>query len=122
MKSTGYELAASGAAVGVIIAFVGGLVIVGALIWAVRFGIKVRRREPGPPAPAEQPTPPPSGAVYETRETREPDEVPQAGREGERLRPHDLHASGSKTAEDQPRPRWDSGSSGSFGSGGSGST
>ncbi|MFF1449245.1 DUF6479 family protein [Streptomyces sp. NPDC058274] len=122
MNATGYELAASGAAVGVIIAFVGGLIIAGALIWAVRFGIKVRRREPGPPTPAEQPTLPQSGAVYETREAREPDEVPQAGQEGERLRPNNMHAAGSKTAEDQPRPRWESGSSGSFGSGGPGST
>ncbi|MET7595654.1 DUF6479 family protein [Streptomyces sp. NPDC004082] len=124
MKATGYELAVfKDAAFGVMGAFVGGLIIAGALIWAVRLGIKTRRREPAPPKPEEQPKLPPTGPVHETRETREPNEVPRAGSEGERLRPQQVHQSGSRTAdEEQPRPRWESGSSGSFGSGGSGST
>jgi hypothetical protein len=115
-------VAVSDAAVGSIGAFVGGLVIVGVLVWAVRLGIRSRRGEPRPPRPEEQPRMPESGPVGEVRERREPDEVPQAADESERLRPHDLHASGSKRGENQERPRWDPGSSGSFGGGGPGRT
>ncbi|MET7854746.1 DUF6479 family protein [Streptomyces avermitilis] len=120
MNTTHYEAVASNAAFGMFAAFIGGLVIVGALVWAVRFGTKVRRREPGPPRRDEQPTLPESGPVHETRQRREPDEVPRAGNESERLTPHDLHASGSRPSENQQRPRWDEGSGGSFGSGGPG--
>ncbi|BCL31321.1 hypothetical protein GCM10017557_61800 [Streptomyces aurantiacus] len=115
-------MAVSDAAVGSIGAFVGGLVIVGVLVWAVRLGIKSRRGQPRPPRPEEQPRRPESGPVQEAREMREPDEVPRAADESERLSPHDLHASGSKRGENQDRPRWDSGSSGSFGGGGPGRT
>ncbi|MFB9505002.1 DUF6479 family protein [Streptomyces aurantiacus] len=115
-------VAVSDAAVGSIGAFVGGLVIVGVLVWAVRLGIKSRRGQPRPPRPEEQPRRPESGPVQEAREMREPDEVPRAADESERLSPHDLHASGSKRGENQDRPRWDSGSSGSFGGGGPGRT
>ncbi|MFF6996814.1 DUF6479 family protein [Streptomyces sp. NPDC008313] len=117
-----YEAVTSSVGFGVIGAFVGGLVIVAALIWAVRLGVRTRRREPGPPRHDQQPRMPRSGPVHETRERREPDEVPRAADESERLTPHDLHASGSRRSEDQERPRWDSGSSGSFGGGGPGST
>ncbi|MPY57865.1 hypothetical protein FNH08_12015 [Streptomyces spongiae] len=111
-----YEAAATNAG-GVTAILVAGLVLVGALVWAVRFGMKTRRREPGPPGRGEHPTLPESGPVHETRQMREPDEVPRAGDESERLRPHDLHASGSKPSEDQTRRRWAPGSSGSFGGG-----
>jgi len=115
-------MAASDAAWGMIGAFLGGLVIAGALVWAIRLGTKVRRREPGPPRPSDRPNRPPSGPVMESREMREPDELPHAEDEGERLTPHEIHSSGSKRSEDQKRPRWSRGSSGSFGSGGSGAT
>ncbi|MEU6097171.1 DUF6479 family protein [Streptomyces sp. NPDC047079] len=115
-------LAASNAAWAVLGAFLGGLVIAGALIWAVRLGIRVRRREPAPPRPSEQPKPPPGGPVMESREVREPNEVPRAEDESERLTPHELHSTGTKRSEGQQRPRWSGGSGGSFGSGGSGTT
>lgn len=91
-------------------------------MWAVRLGISVRRQEPAPPRPADHPTLPPSGPVMESREMREPDEVPRAGDGGRRLTPYEIHASGTKRSGHQKRPRWSPGSSGSFGSGGSGAT
>ncbi|WP_367038899.1 DUF6479 family protein [Streptomyces sp. Je 1-332] len=117
-----HVLAVSGAALGVIAAFVGGLVLVGALLWAFWLGNRVRRREPRPPRPEEQPKLPDSGPVHEIREMREPDEVPHAQDESERLRPENLHASGTKRSENQKRRRWSPGSSGSFGGGGPGKT
>jgi hypothetical protein len=122
MSGEFYDLAASGAAVGVIAAFLGGLILVGALLWAFWLGNKVRKREPRPPRPDEQPKLPESGPVQEVREMREPDEVPHAKDESERLRPQNLHASGSKRSEDQEPRRWSPGSSGSFGGGGPGKT
>lgn len=102
-------------------AFVGGLVIAGALIWAVQFGMRVRDRELPRPLPDEQPHLPEGGAVREMREMREADEVPHAvGKE--RLTPYELHKSGTRTGKDQHRKRWLPGSSGSFGSGGIGHT
>jgi hypothetical protein len=115
-------MAASDQAWGTLGAFIGGLVLVGALVWAVRLGMKVRRREPRRPRPEEQPKLPASGPVGEIREVREPDEVPKTSDEGERLRPQNMHPSASKRSEDQDVPRWESGSSGSFGSGGPGKT
>ncbi|MFD7706323.1 DUF6479 family protein [Streptomyces sp. NPDC059785] len=124
MMATEYELAVSNHAWAVLIAFVCGLIIAGALIWAVRMGIDVRRREPAPPRPDEQPRLPDGGPIGETLETREPDEIPVAGDESERLRPNNLHPWPTKRADEQPagRPRWDRGSSGSFGGGGPGRT
>ncbi|MGP4046944.1 DUF6479 family protein [Streptomyces sp. 2A115] len=113
-------MAASNAALGAIGAFVGGLIIAGALVWAVRLGIKVRKGESEPPKPQEQPRLPDSGPVHETREMREPDEVPRAADESERLTPHEIHPSGTKRSEKQEPPRWSRGSSGSFGGGGPG--
>ncbi|MFF1628150.1 DUF6479 family protein [Streptomyces sp. NPDC058272] len=121
---SGEMTASSGLAVGAL-PLVAGLVVVCALIWAVRLGIKVRRREAAPPRPDEQPRLPESGPVHEVREVREPDEVPQAHDESERLTPHQLSGggtSGSKRSEDQTRRRWSRGSGGSFGSGGPGAT
>lgn len=106
------DLAASGAAMGLVVAFAGGLVIVALLVWAVRLGINVRKREPAPPRPDEQPRLPESGAVGEIREQREPDEVPR-NPDGERLLPHNLHHSASRRSENQERPRWNEGSGGS---------
>ncbi|MEW1643953.1 MULTISPECIES: DUF6479 family protein [unclassified Streptomyces] len=104
------ELALSGAAVGLMVAVACGLVIVAVLVWAVRLGITVREREPDPPLPEEQPGLPETGAVREVRERREPDEVPRTGDGGERLRPHEIHRSGSRRSDNQDRPRWDTGS------------
>ncbi len=118
----GQVLAASGDVLNVIAAFAGGLIVSGLLIWAVRFGMTVRRAESDPPRPEEQPRLPESGPVHEERERREPDEVPHASQESERLMPHNLHSSGTRRGEDQSRPRWAPGNSGSFGSGGSGRT
>ena len=56
-----------------------GVIVAGALIWAVRLGMSVRDREPAPPRPDEQPHLPDGGPVLEEREVREPEEVPHAG-------------------------------------------
>ncbi|SOE59112.1 hypothetical protein SAMN05446589_1480 [Streptomyces sp. OV198] len=119
-RSAIHYVAVSDAAIGTIGAFVGGLVVAGVLMWAVSLGVKIRRREPRRPRPDEQPREPESGPVREVREVREPDEVPKAADESERLRPHNLHASGSKRGENQDVPRWVRGSSGSVGGGGPG--
>jgi hypothetical protein len=122
MDDTSVYLALSAStAFGVVAVLVAGIVITGALIWAVRLGIGVRRRESRPPRPGEQPTMPASGRVGGTQEMRAPNEMPRAGRDGERLTPHDLDPTGGAPSENQQRPRWNSGSSGSFGSGGTGS-
>ncbi|MFE1285700.1 DUF6479 family protein [Streptomyces sp. NPDC058751] len=110
----------SSAASGTLVALLGGLVLVGVLVWAVGLGMRARRRKPGPPKPHEQPTLPQSGPAHETSQIREPNEVPRAGDEGERLSPHQLGGPGSRRSDRQERPRWDSGSGGSFGSGGPG--
>lgn len=122
MQMTSYEAAAASSVFGVVAVLVGGLVITGALIWAVRLGIEVRRGEPRPPRRGEQPTRPASAADHEAREMREPDEMPRAGDASERLTPHELNPSGTKRSDDQSRPRWNSGSGGSFGGGGPGRT
>jgi hypothetical protein len=115
---------ASDAAFGVILAFVGGLVIAGVLVWMVRLGIKKRRAEPGPPRPGSHPVRPGPAHAEETREIREPNEVPRAAGDEERLTPHDLGPGSKRSARSDSgnRPRWNRDSSGSFGSGGPGST
>ncbi len=62
--------------------FLGGLLIAGALVWAIHFGMKVRDQESPRPLPEEQPHLPAGGAVHEMREMREPDEMPIATKEG----------------------------------------
>ncbi|MFG3024309.1 DUF6479 family protein [Streptomyces sp. NPDC048254] len=101
--------ASSGVAVG-ILPLAAGLILVVALIWAVRLGIRVRRRESAAPRPEEQPRLPETGPTREVQEMREPDEVPHAKDERERLTPHQLSGGGSsgKRSEDQRRRRWDS--------------
>ncbi|MER6981005.1 DUF6479 family protein [Streptomyces carpinensis] len=122
MDTIGYEAAAASSTFGAVVIVVGGLVLVGVLIWAVRLGIRVKQREPRTPRGGEHPTLPDSGPVHETRQRREPDEVPRAEETGRRLTPHELGSTGSRRSGDQTRPRWDRGSSGSFGSGGPGGT
>ncbi|MFK4144683.1 DUF6479 family protein [Streptomyces sp. NPDC004065] len=122
MDTTRYEAAAAGSAFGGVVIVVGGLVIAAALIWAVRLGIGVKQREPRTPRGGEHPTRPESGPAHETRQRREPDEVPRAEETGRRLTPHELGSSGSRRSQEQTRPRWEDGTGGSFGSGGPGGT
>ncbi|MHC3469891.1 DUF6479 family protein [Streptomyces sp. 7R007] len=120
MNIASLDIAASSAsAMGLVAA---GVVIVVVLIGAFIVGARVRRREPAPPHPDEQPRLPADGPVREVRENREPDEVP---RSDHRLTPHELPNHGnspSRSAPHRQRPRWNEGSSGSFGSGGPGSS
>ncbi|MBL1104063.1 hypothetical protein JK361_05490 [Streptomyces sp. 5-8] len=117
-----YEAAAGVQVFGYIVILVVGVACAAGLIWAFRMGFKVRRREPGPPRPEEQPRMPSTGPVRETLEMREPDEVPRAAGDGERLTPYQVGNVGSRRAEDQRRMRWSPGSGGSFGGGGGGRT
>ncbi|PTM93128.1 hypothetical protein C7821_108256 [Streptomyces sp. VMFN-G11Ma] len=97
-----------------------GVVIVALLIGAFWMGARIRRREPAPPRPDEQPKMPEGGPVREVLENREPDEVP---RSDHRLTPHELPGHGNsptRTGSEKGRRRWSEGGSGSFGSGGSG--
>ena len=116
------ELAASDWLRGGIAPLVAGILITGALVWAVRFGMKVRRMELPPPTPEEQPHLPASGAVHEEREMREPDEVPRMANGDRPLTPYEVGNVSSKRSHDQHRRRWTPGSGGSFGSGGPGRT
>ncbi|MEV0689313.1 DUF6479 family protein [Streptomyces sp. NPDC050388] len=121
MNATSYELlAASQQILSLLAAFVGGLVVAGALVWAVLVGMKVMDQEERRPSPEDQPKLPETGAVHEMREMREPDEVPVVSRDGERLMPYQLRHSATRTGKDQQRRRWLPGSSGGFGSGGPG--
>jgi hypothetical protein len=122
MGANNLEVIAASAVWNSVGAFVGGLVIVFALVWAVRLGIGVRRRESRPPRTTEQPKLPATGAVHEIQEEREPDEVPHAASDGHRLMPYELHAASTKRSDDQRHRRWSPGSSGGFGSGGPGHT
>jgi Family of unknown function (DUF6479) len=118
MNSASMDIAAStAAAMGLIAA---GVVIVALLIGAFWLGARIRRREPGPPRPEEQPRVPDEGPVREVLENREPDEVPRSDR---RLTPHELPGLGNsptRPGRGKGRRRWSEGSSGSFGSGGPG--
>jgi hypothetical protein len=119
MNTAWMEMAAGRGALGVGLA-VAGVVVVALLIGAFFLGSRIRRREPGPPDPAQQPRLPDSGPVRESHESREPDEVP---RSDHRVLPHEQPAHGnvpSRSAPQRERPRWNEGSSGSFGSGGPG--
>src|SRR5689334_991550 len=111
MNIASNELIAASSSLNAGAAFIGGLVIAGALVWAVRMGIRVRNLESPPPTPEEQPKLPATGAVHEEREMREPDEVPHAADESERLMPYNMHSAGTKHADDQHRKRWQPGSS-----------
>ncbi|MFE0508793.1 DUF6479 family protein [Streptomyces sp. NPDC058964] len=112
-----HESIASASAAGVVAVLALGILITGALVWAVRLGITVRRREPAAPRRGTHPTLPDSGPVREEREMREPDEVPRTGNGARRLTPHELRHSASRRSDDQNRPRWKPGSGGSFGGG-----
>ncbi|MBD9735165.1 MULTISPECIES: DUF6479 family protein [unclassified Streptomyces] len=120
MSTATYEVLAAGQDVlNVVAAFIGGLVVAGALIWAVRVGMRVMDTEEHRPSPEEQPRLPDGGAVHEMREMREPDEVPRS-QGGERIMPHEFHRAATRTGKDQSPRRWSPGSSGGFGSGGPG--
>ncbi|MFI6010197.1 DUF6479 family protein [Streptomyces sp. NPDC051243] len=112
------DIAAEGAlGIGLIVV---GLAVVALLIGAFVLGARIRRREPPPPRPEEQPDVPKDGPVREVRENREPAEVPRSDR---RLTPHELPAHGNVPSRSSPskrRRRWSEGGSGSFGSGGPG--
>ncbi|GAB2735159.1 DUF6479 family protein [Streptomyces bullii] len=120
--STATNLLAASAdhAFAVTVAFIGGLVIACALIWAVRVGMRVMDTDTHHPSPEEQPHLPEGGPIREIREMREPDEVPVVTDDNQRLLPHELHRAQTRTGKDQHRRRWTPGSSGSFGSGGLG--
>lgn len=108
-----------------VVPFVVGLVIALALIWAVWMGIRFRRREPGPPDPADQPKLPRTGPVEEVREMREPDEMPHTDDGGSRLPPHELPGfgnAGSKRSTDQRPRHWSRDGGDAAGSGGPGRT
>ncbi|MFF5341860.1 DUF6479 family protein [Streptomyces althioticus] len=114
------QLAASDHQWGLIAAFIGGIIVAGALVWAVRAGMRYMDQESPRPRPDEQPKLPDGGAVREMREMREPDEIPLTPRSGSRLMPYELHHASTRTGKDQQRKRWLPGSSGAFGSGGPG--
>ncbi|GGX31892.1 DUF6479 family protein [Streptomyces lomondensis] len=119
MNTAWMELAAGRGALGIGLV-VAGVVVVGLLLGAFVLGFRAKRRELPTPRPEEQPRMPAGGPVRETRERREPDEVP---RSEDRLTPHQLKGHGNqgdRTSASQERPRWNEGSSGSFGSGGAG--
>ncbi|MEV6112738.1 DUF6479 family protein [Streptomyces sp. NPDC052109] len=122
MNSAMYTAATGAQVFGYVLILLVGVACAAGLIWAFRLGFKVRQREPDPPRPHEQPRVPPSGPVHETHEMREPDEVPRAADNSERLTPYQVGNVRSRRAEDQRRPRWSPGSSGSFGGGGGGRT
>ena len=122
MNTAMYEAATRAQVFGYVLILAVGVACVAGLIWAFLLGFRVRRREPAPPRPEEQPRLPPTGPVRESREMREPDEVPRAAAAGERLTPHQITNIRSRRADDQRRPRWSPGSSGSFGGGGGGRT
>jgi len=111
-------LAASGSAVGGIVPFLIGVIVVGGLIFAVWWGRRARSEQPPPPRPEEQPRLPESGPVGEVRERREPDAMPR----GDRTTPHGLGGGTSHRAPDQGAPTRDRNSGGGFGSGGPGPT
>ncbi|MEV6937483.1 DUF6479 family protein [Streptomyces sp. NPDC051132] len=122
MNNAMYQAASGAQVFGYALILIAGVACVVGIIYAFRLGIKVREREPAPPRPEEQPKMPAGGPVRETREVREPGEVPRAADGSDRLTPHELGNVGTKRADHQQRPRWSSGSSGSFGSGGGGRT
>ncbi|MCX4726753.1 DUF6479 family protein [Streptomyces sp. NPDC090052] len=99
-----------------------GIVVVAVLLAAFAWGRRIRARELPPPKPNEQPHLPKEGAVHETREYREPEEMPH---DGSRLLPHELKGSSTHRSASQKPPADDDadgfGDGSSFGSGGLGS-
>ncbi|NUP37923.1 MAG: hypothetical protein HOY76_13115 [Streptomyces sp.] len=120
MSTSWMDIAAGRGALGIGLVVV-GVAVVALLIGAFFLGARIRRREPAPPRPEDQPRLPDDGPVREVRENREPAEIP---RSEHRLTPHELPGHGntpSRTSASQQRKRWSEGSSGAFGSGGPGS-
>ncbi|SDJ44494.1 DUF6479 family protein [Streptomyces indicus] len=108
--------AAQGGAMGIAMALV-GLAIVGMLLGAFWWGRRRQDRAPRPPTPDEQPKLPGGRRSRTVQEMREPEEVP---RDGDRLTPHQLRHSPTRSSSETERPKWSPGSSGAFGSGGPG--
>ncbi|MFG2549310.1 DUF6479 family protein [Streptomyces sp. NPDC048581] len=98
------HIAAKGAlGIGLLVA---GLAVVALLIGAFVLGARIRRREPPPPRPEEQPRLPEDGPVHEVREHREPSEVPKSDH---RLTPHEMPAHGNsptRPSQSRERRRW----------------
>jgi hypothetical protein len=120
MEKMEWELAVSSSAA--LLMWIAGVVVVLVLIGAFVLGRRIQSRESRRPKPEEQPKMPEGGPVWEVREYREPDEVPQ---DGGRLTPHELHE-GYGTSSTHPSASQDpadhrKGDGGSFGSGGFGS-
>ncbi|MEU0440422.1 DUF6479 family protein [Streptomyces sp. NPDC006186] len=116
MNTTPNLAVSASTAFGVVTVLAAGILVTVALLWAVRLGIGVRRREPRPPRPEEQPALPESGPVRATREMRAPNEMPRTG--GARLTPHELHPTGGTPAADQQPGGRDPGSGDAAGPGG----
>ena len=111
------ELASSPGLSAILVPIV-GLVVVGVLIAAFMYGLRLRDRESVPPRPDQHPKLPEDGPVREILENREPDEVPHSD---ERLMPGELKGNGtigSRSAPLKKTPKWNEDSGGSFGSGG----
>ncbi|MER6529980.1 DUF6479 family protein [Streptomyces sp. NPDC001508] len=121
MDTTLQYMAAAGSTAGKIVIVVCGLLVTAALVWSVRLGTRVLRREQMPQRSTARQRPPRSGPVGEERQMREPSEVPRVS-EGHRPTPHELGNTPDRPSGNQDRPRWRSGSSGSFGGGGGGAT
>ncbi|MFF1378987.1 DUF6479 family protein [Streptomyces sp. NPDC058308] len=95
MTDRSVEHLAAGVPGGALVPFLVGLGIAALLVWAVRLGIRVRRREHRTPKPEEQPRLPPEGPVGEVMEHREPEEMP---RDGGRLTPHRIRGAGNASS------------------------
>ncbi|MGW2823160.1 DUF6479 family protein [Streptomyces sp. NPDC001443] len=104
MHTSFEQLAVAGPVAGTLVIVVCGVLVTAALVGAVSLGIRVRRREPAPPRPSEQPTPPRSGPVREERSLREPNEVPQV-RDEDRLTPSQLGNDPTRPIRNQSRRR-----------------
>ncbi|MEU9285501.1 DUF6479 family protein [Streptomyces sp. NPDC048275] len=72
------------------------------------------------PRPEEQPHLPADGPVLETREIREPAEVPKVTKDQHALTPYELAHTPNRTSPLKKPPRWVEGRTGSFGGGGLG--
>ncbi|MFF0434728.1 DUF6479 family protein [Streptomyces sp. NPDC004327] len=100
----------------------GGLIVVGVLIGAFMYGIRVKNKELPPPDPETQPHRPEDGTLPgESSEYRKPSEMPQTDGE-HRLMPYQLK-DGGETQDEPPteeKRKWGGISSGGFGSGGPG--
>ncbi|MGJ5893568.1 hypothetical protein DF268_10870 [Streptomyces sp. V2] len=83
-----------------------GLLLTAALVWAVRLGTRVRRREQSPGRlPPQEPVRRPVDES-EHRQTREPDEMPRIPDDEPRPTPHDLGNTPDRPGRHRGRSRW----------------